>query len=215
MHYNLVFLVVDDMESNRLVLCELLKPVGFDICEASNGLEALEQYERWAPDAVLMDMRMPIMDGYEATRRLRKSDSDSGKKPVIIAITASAFEHQQAQVLAAGVDAYLRKPFRPEELFAALGSALGLRYVHMEEALAFGRGRGERKAPAGLSSLPRKLILAMRQAVEEGDTMRLIPLILAAEAIDPSAATGLRALANDYDYTKLEEWLNKEEGDNG
>ena len=70
-------LVVEDIPDNRTLLCELLRPVGFEIEEASNGVEALDVFNRWSPHAILMDMRMPIMDGYEATRRIKATAAGS------------------------------------------------------------------------------------------------------------------------------------------
>ena len=123
-------MVVDDIPINRTLLLELLKPIGFDVKEASDGVEALKIFEHWAPHAVLMDMRMPIMDGYETTRRLRATEA--GRATFVIAITANAFEDSRRQAMASGMDAYLSKPFRPEELFDLLEKTLGLRYVFAE-----------------------------------------------------------------------------------
>ena len=123
-------LVVDDIQINRVLLLKLLKPIGFDVKEASDGIEALKIFEYWAPHAVLMDMRMPNMDGYEATRRLKSTEA--GRATFVIAITANAFEDSRRQAMASGMDAYLSKPFRPEELFDLLEKTLGLRYVFAE-----------------------------------------------------------------------------------
>ena len=125
-------LVVDDTPINRTLLLKLLKPIGFDVKEANDGVETLKIFEYWAPHAVLMDMRMPNMDGYEATRRLKSTEA--GRATFVIAITANAFEDSRQQAMAAGMDAYLSKPFRPEELFDLLEKTLGLRYIFADEA---------------------------------------------------------------------------------
>lgn len=201
-------LVVDDIADNRALIIELLRPVGFEIAEAVNGVEALEVFERWSPHAVLMDMRMPVMDGYEATRRIKATAA--GSATPVIAITASAFEDSRAQVMAAGVDDYLRKPFQPEDLFEALGKSLDLHYVFAEEAPAApGHLKAVHLTGASLAALPKDVIQAMRQAVAEGSMARLTELIAKVEKVDAATAHALQALADQYDYEKLNQWLGK------
>jgi PAS domain S-box-containing protein len=195
-------LVVDDQKDNRDLLIAMLAPVGFEVKEAANGQEALEAFEQWSPHAVLMDMRMPVMDGYEAARRIK--GSETGRSVPVIAVTAIAFEDDEEEVRATGVDGYARKPFRPEELFGVLGKCLGLRYVYAEEA-----DKTRDKTSAGsltredLTLLPKELVRAMRQAVEQGDMMRLKELIAQVEKVNADAASGLLILARNYDYERL------------
>jgi signal transduction histidine kinase/CHASE1-domain containing sensor protein/DNA-binding NarL/FixJ family response regulator len=207
-------LVVDDMADNRSLLRELLQPIGFEVAEAKNGVEALELFASWSPHAVLMDMRMPVMDGYEATRRIKACAHESATP--VIAITASAFEDQEAQVMTTGVAAYLRKPFHDNELFQLLGQTLGLRYILADD------GDADQKPPAprppttaSLAGLPEELLVTMRQAVAEGDIARLTELIAQVAIFDDSAAQALKALADRYDYNKLSQWLGQGGVDNG
>src|SRR5690606_2544972 len=88
-------LVVDNADDNRTLLSHLLRAVGFTVREAVNGKEAVEVWRAWRPAFVWMDMRMPIMDGYEATRAIRAAEAEgsAGPRTVIVALTASAFEH--------------------------------------------------------------------------------------------------------------------------
>jgi len=208
-------LVVDDAPANRALLCTLLRSVaGFEVSEATNGLEAIELFENFSPQAVLMDMRMPIMDGYEATRRIKATEA--GRATPVIAVTASAFDDSRQQVMAAGVDAYLRKPFNVEDLFETLGKCLDLRYVFAEEAENFERD------PAAVSlissatpvALPQELVQAMRQAVEECDIALLTEEIVQVGKFSNDAALELHALADRYDYAKLGQWLEKRGMDN-
>ncbi|MCJ7524683.1 MAG: ATP-binding protein, partial [Candidatus Aminicenantes bacterium] len=206
-------LVVDDRADNRAFLCQLLRPVGFEVAEASNGVEALEISEWWSPHVVLMDMRMPVMDGYEATRRLKSTAA--GRNISIIAVTTVAFEDNKEQILTTGVDAYLSKPFRHEELFAVLGKCLGLRYVFADEIdKTPGRLKPPPLTPEALAALPKELIRAMRQAVAAGDIARLTELIAQVEKVDGAAARELQALADRYDYEKISQWLEKGGPDN-
>jgi two-component system cell cycle response regulator DivK len=109
-------LAVDDQEDNRRILRDLLTAAGFEVIEAADGREALAQAEQHLPDLVLMDVQLPEMDGYEATRRL-KSDPRLKAIPVIM-VTSFALSGDEALALAAGSDAYMSKPFSPRQLLA-------------------------------------------------------------------------------------------------
>ena len=128
---NIKILVVDDIELNRALLSNMLEPLGFEIKEAVNGLQAIEIFEQWRPHVILMDMRMPVMDGYEAIRLIKSEEI--GKKTTIISVTASAFEDNKYEVMATGSDDYLRKPFRVKELLAMLSKHLGVQYVYADD----------------------------------------------------------------------------------
>jgi signal transduction histidine kinase/CheY-like chemotaxis protein len=121
-------LVVDDRSENRKLLLKLLKPIGFVVKEAPNGLEALKIWQQWQPHLIWMDMRMPVMNGYEATQNI-KSHLE-GQATVIIALTASTLEEEKAVVLTAGCDDFVRKPFQEEVIFEKMAQFLGVRYVY-------------------------------------------------------------------------------------
>ena len=194
-------LVVDDKKENRDVLRALLEPMGFALKESANGTEALKVFGEWSPHAILMDMRMPVMDGYEATRRI-KADLKGAAVP-IIAVTAFAFEEDEQKAFQAGVNGYLRKPFRPDELFLALGKALGLRCIHAEDS----RGGETPLTSEALTVIPAEMRAAMRAAVKSGDMAGLREQITAARAIDEATAEKLLALARRYDYERLQSLL--------
>jgi len=111
-------LAVEDHSTNRLFLVKMLKSMGFQVQEAENGQEAIDLWQIWQPDLILMDMRMPVMDGYTATQHIKSTPE--GQKTIIIALTASAFEEQRQTVLTAGCDDFVRKPFRANTLFNVL-----------------------------------------------------------------------------------------------
>jgi PAS domain S-box-containing protein len=132
-HYRI--LVAEDKLENRRLLVEILKPVGFDVREASNGQEALALWQTWAPHLIWMDMQMPVMDGYEATRQIKTSVGQSDRQsnpqaPIVIALTGSAFEKDRKEALAAGCDDFVRKPFRAETIFDKMTEYLGVRYLY-------------------------------------------------------------------------------------
>ncbi|BAY08526.1 PAS domain S-box protein [Calothrix sp. NIES-2098] len=128
-------LVVDDRKENRDLMMQLLGGVGFEVEPASNGQEAIAMWQKWQPHLIWMDMRMPVMNGYDATKeiRARERSLDNRSRTVIIALTASAFEEQQASILAAGCDDLIRKPFREQIIFEKIAEYLHLSYIFSEE----------------------------------------------------------------------------------
>ncbi len=120
-------LVVDDVDANRSLVADCLQPLGFELQEAANGEEALAKAQLFQPDLILMDNAMPVMDGLEATRRLR---STPGLAAVpIIAISAAAYEQDQQSSLAAGANVFLAKPFEIAALRACIGTLLKLEWL--------------------------------------------------------------------------------------
>ncbi|SAL27737.1 PAS domain S-box protein [Caballeronia humi] len=121
-------LVVDDEADGRSLLRDLLVPLGFEVYEAADGEAAIDEALRLLPDAILMDMRMPRLDGLAATRRIRALPELSGM--VIVAISASAFEHNRARCIESGADEFVPKPFRQERLIELLCARLGLTVLY-------------------------------------------------------------------------------------
>jgi two-component system cell cycle response regulator DivK len=116
-------LVVEDQEDNRQILRDLLGSAGFQLIEAENGEEALKAIARQRPDLIFMDIQLPIMDGYEATRCIR-ANGDLKSIP-IIAVTSYALAGDDAKALAAGCDGYVTKPYSPKKLLAKVREYLG------------------------------------------------------------------------------------------
>ena len=109
-------LVVEDQEDNRQILRDLLGSTGYEIVEAENGQDALTVAAAEKPDLILMDIQLPLVDGYEATRRIR-AIPELAKVP-IIAVTSYALSGDEAKTRAAGCDSYVAKPFSPRQLLA-------------------------------------------------------------------------------------------------
>jgi two-component system, cell cycle response regulator DivK len=109
-------LVVEDQEDNRQILRDLLGSVGFEMLEAGDGQEALVQAAKERPDLILMDIQLPVMDGYEATRRI-KADPATKSIPIIV-VTSYALSGDEGKARAAGCDAYVTKPYSPRQLLA-------------------------------------------------------------------------------------------------
>lgn len=123
-------LLVDDHADNRTLLRNLLAPVGFELADASNGEEAIAQWKQWKPHLIWMDIRMPVLDGYAATRYIRAHESH--KRTIIIAVTASAFDEERSIILAAGCDDFLRKPIENRLVFEKMAHHLGVRYTYQD-----------------------------------------------------------------------------------
>lgn len=111
-------LIVEDQEDNRAILRDLLSKSGYDLIEATNGEEGVALAQSQRPDLILMDVQLPIIDGYEATRRI-KSNAELRSIPVI-AVTSYALSGDEAKARAAGCDAYVAKPFSPRLLLAKI-----------------------------------------------------------------------------------------------
>jgi two-component system cell cycle response regulator DivK len=109
-------LVVEDQEDNRQILRDLLGSVGYELTEAENGEEAIAAVARRRPDLILMDIQLPVMDGYEATRRI-KADPATKSIPIIV-VTSYALSGDEGKARAAGCDAYVTKPYSPRQLLA-------------------------------------------------------------------------------------------------
>ena len=115
-------LVVEDQEDNRQILRDLLGNAGYELTEAENGEEAIAAVARRRPDLILMDIQLPVMDGYEATRRIR-TNPDLRSVP-IIAVTSYALAGDENKALAAGCDGYVTKPYSPRDLLAKVRTYL-------------------------------------------------------------------------------------------
>jgi CheY-like chemotaxis protein len=198
-HYRV--LIADDNKENRDLLAQTLGPVGFELRQANDGEEAIREFRAWQPNIILMDLRMPVMDGREATRRIKATPK--GKETSILVLTASSFEDGREDMAAAGTNGYIRKPFREPELFEAIARCLGVRYVYAKEPagpLPPASAATAALTAEALSRLPQGLVQGIREAASGADLKRLLTLISQVEAHDAPAAEGLRESANRYDY---------------
>jgi len=127
---NKKILVADDRRENRSVLIHLLQPLGFEIIEAVDGQDCLNKALEFQPDCILIDLVMPVMDGFEAMRQIRKLPQL--QNVVAIGTSASIMEVEKQESLAAGCDAFIPKPIRVEELLNCLQVHLGLQWIYEE-----------------------------------------------------------------------------------
>lgn len=153
-------LIADDKEDNRKLLLNLLEPLGFELQEARNGQETVLIYKKWKPHLIWLDMRMPMVDGYEAARQIRALPGGSDVK--IVAVTASTFESQRNAVFEAGCDDYLGKPYRNSDIFELIHKHLGVMFIYetqnvdVDASLSRGRVKDRFQIQSDLAAQPAK-----------------------------------------------------------
>jgi two-component system, sensor histidine kinase and response regulator len=201
-------LVVEDRETNRQLLVKLLSslgspPVGFEIRTAANGQEAIEVWDAWDPNLIWMDMRMPVMDGYEATKRIKATAK--GQATVIIALTASAFEEDRALILSEGCDDFVSKPFREAEIFDKLEDHLGVRFIYEHEDKERVQTPKETNARAvqALAAMPDAWIQSLYQAARQADADQVLDLLAEIPEEQESLTESLTMLAHNFRFDRL------------
>jgi len=202
-------LVVDEKETARLLLVKLLEPIGFEVEEAANGQQAIEVWQRWEPQVVFMDMRMPVMDGYEATRRIKATPQ--GKSTVIVAVSASAFEEDRDRILSIGCDDFLRKPFEQQQVFDILSKHLDVRFVYKEIELApqlkpVGRAAlqdSDLELAERLAVLPSEWVARLQEAIILGELAAIAELIDRICEQDAELGQALAALAHQFEHDRM------------
>jgi PAS domain S-box-containing protein len=195
-------LIVEDVAENRQLLVKLLVPLGFEVREATNGQEGIALQSTWKPHLILMDMLMPVMDGYEATRQIKQTLE--GRETIIIALTASAFDEQRQIILSAGCNDLICKPFREDVLFEKIAHHLNLRYIYEEE-----NSSTSFSAPTLLKSLttedlsvmPTDWVVELHRAALCVDDNRILELI---EQIPETKANLAKALTDLVDNFRID-----------
>ena len=195
-------LVADDEPENRELLEELLGSMGFAIRHARDGAEAVALCAQWRPHLVVMDLRMPGMDGYEATRQIRATH---GPELKIIALSASVFPASRQRALHEGADAFLAKPFREDDLLARIEQLTGVGYVAAGAALA--EAAPELPSAAALGRLPAELVEALREAICRADYSQMLALIEQLARQDEPLSRQLELLVKRFDYVTLQKVL--------
>jgi len=196
-------LVVDDNPDSRLLLKKILESAGFLVDEAINGKEAVEYIETCQPHFVWMDMRMPVMDGYTATKKIRQLKSAKKNLP-ILALTSSAFEEDRAKTLAAGCNDFLRKPCKEEEIFTAMARYLNVRYIYDELSPADTMDVPKKVLThEEIQALPGKLLEKLGNAAMDLDANACNRIIEKIEPLNRQIAEGLRHLVKNYQFDQL------------
>jgi adenylate cyclase len=192
-------LIADDALENRQLLIKLLFPLGFELWEASNGIEAIEIWEKYCPHLIFMDIRMPMMNGYEATKQIRLRERNrkdeqakipTGQPTAIVAVTAHSLEKERITAFSVGCDDFIHKPFREADIFDALHKHIGVRFVYAESTAAAIETNVEILTPEAIAALPPDLVANLRQAIYNLD-------------VNQPLATAIASLAKDFKYRQL------------
>jgi CheY-like chemotaxis protein len=199
-------LVVEDREANRRLLVSLLADLDpeariLEVQEAVNGLEALETWELWSPHLIWMDMRMPVMDGHEATQRIKAASR--GDKTVIVALTATAFEEDREAILLEGCDDFVRKPFRKEVIYDMLAKHLGVCFVYEDKAAEVVTPGAAELSAEKLAEQPVDWLAELREATVRADQRRMLALSEQVRGKDAALARALDEMIGRYEYKRV------------
>jgi signal transduction histidine kinase/DNA-binding NarL/FixJ family response regulator len=194
-------LIVEDQMENWLLLRRLMEDAGFSVRVAGNGKEGVEAFQEWRPHFIWMDIRMPIMDGLEATRRIR--ELDGGREVKIVALTASVFKEERDNVVAAGMDDLIRKPYRSEEVFDCLVHQLGVIFVREEAPTTAAMTPTTPLRPEALTTLSPELRQELTAALVSLDVARITKIIQRISEADPALGDTLAQHTNRLSYTDI------------
>ncbi|KOP26985.1 histidine kinase [Hapalosiphon sp. MRB220] len=222
-------LIVEDNQDHRQFLIKLLRPLGFEIQQAENGQQGIAMWENWHPHIIFMDMQMPVMDGYEATREIktrerkdaqhnRYDNVDNKNIPSssnshfctssfhtkIIALTAYAFEEQRQVMISAGCDDFISKPFREEEIFDQLTKHLGVRYIYSESIVEQNNAvRCRRLTCEDLKVMPDTWIQKLYTAAKECNDESIFQLLAEIPTKYPNLIEVLRQITYNFRFEEI------------
>ncbi|MES9829427.1 MAG: ATP-binding protein [Candidatus Thiodiazotropha sp.] len=199
-------LIADDNKENLQLLKKLLTQVGFLVKEADDGQQAIDLYKEWQPDFIWMDMRMPHVDGYEATRTIR--NLPNGDEVKIVAITASAFKEQKSKILDAGCDEVVRKPYRSHEIFDVMSEVLGATFVYNtnneEQQPKYKLVSSDR-----VESLSREVVDQLLLSATQLDTESILSIVEANDIIPADVSEVLVTLAKEFRFDTMIDLLSQ------
>jgi two-component system, chemotaxis family, sensor kinase Cph1 len=167
-------LVVEDVQENQQLMIDILQSVGFSVRSANNGVEAVDIWEKWQPHLIWMDMKMPIMNGYDAVKIIRekekqKKDFANNFPVIVIALTATAFNEEKESILAVGCNDFVRKPCKEEIIFEKIGQYLGVRYIYedIESKLALNPSPSKKESVCNGENLQKIIRLMPSKWIED------------------------------------------------
>ncbi|MEJ2610821.1 MAG: AAA family ATPase [Candidatus Thiodiazotropha sp.] len=199
-------LIVEDQRENQLLLEELLVSIGFQVKIAKSGAQGVELFRSWHPHFIWMDRRMPKMDGMEATQHIRKLAG--GKQVKIVAVTASAFAEQRDEMIAAGVDDFVRKPFSAADIYDCLSKHLGVKYLYQSTPKV--QEQNIIITSEMLDALPEQLLYELDRALNSLDSEQIKSIIQQCAIHDHVLAEKLSQLADNFNYPAILRILSKE-----
>ncbi|ACK70287.1 GAF sensor hybrid histidine kinase [Gloeothece citriformis PCC 7424] len=208
-------LIADDKWESRLMLVNLLSPLGFEVREAENGLQTVELWQSWSPHLIWMDMRMPLIDGYQATKQIREKESmtSTQQRTKIIALTASVLDTQRMTVFNAGCDDFVAKPVRKEKVFEKIAEHLKVRYIYQQETQPKPQSQplllsNFESLKSAIAQMPQEWITGLKNAVLSAREKRIRQLIEQIPQQDSPLVKTLTQFLNNLAYEKILELIN-------
>ncbi|MBV2089377.1 MAG: response regulator [Candidatus Thiodiazotropha sp. (ex Ctena orbiculata)] len=199
-------LIADDNKENLQLLKKLLTQVGFRVKEAKDGQEAIDIYKQWRPDFIWMDMRMPNVDGYEATRIIRNLPNGDNIK--IVAITASAFKEQKSKILDAGCDEVVRKPYRSYEIFDVMSDVLGASFIY-DATTVDKQPNNKLVSPDRINSLPQEIVDNLFLSSKQLDAESILSIVEDNDIITKDISEVLVTLSKEFRFDTIIEILSQ------
>ncbi|MGK7914853.1 MAG: response regulator [Prochloraceae cyanobacterium] len=196
-------LVVEDKKENRQLIVNMLSVIGFEVIQATNGREGIALWKNWSPHLILMDMHMPVMNGYEATKQI-KADLNS-QATVIIALTASAFQQERSKILAAGCDDFISKPFREGVLLEKIANNLGVRYVYEDQTISSPPSDIPKVAltPSALAAMPTEWLNQLYHYASAANAKEILTLLEQIPESHASLTQAIACLVDDFCFDEI------------
>jgi signal transduction histidine kinase/streptogramin lyase/CheY-like chemotaxis protein len=198
-------LVVDDNLENRILFTTLLTRIGCRVKEANNGEEAISLYQEWHPHFIWMDMRMPVLDGFATTRKIRTLPGGDAVR--IVAVTASVLEERHNEILACGCDEVVRKPFKDLEIFEAMARQLEIKYVYKDRGEVAAQKQEIHFTADMLVDIPEELLQELREKTLALNMEAILEVIEGIAEYAPDTAETLRALVQNFQIDQIREVL--------
>ncbi|MDP3179450.1 MAG: ATP-binding protein, partial [Spirochaetaceae bacterium] len=194
-------LIVEDQEENYQLLREILERAGFLVRVAEDGEKGIDEFRSWQPDFIWMDWRMPVLDGLEATRRIRILEG--GRRAKIAVLSASAFDEERDQIFAAGADDFVPKPFLFSQIYDCMARNLGLRFIVDEQISPIDMSSSVQLNLEAIAALPEPIRAELAGALIDLDCARISSSIGRVTAIDKALGDDLKVRAGTYQYTAI------------
>ena len=204
-HYNI--LIAEDKPENRLLLRNILEPAGFKIREAVNGQEAVDIFEQWRPQLIFMDIRMPVMNGLQATRYIKKTKG--GTETKIVALTAHAFDEDRLEIFQAGCDEIVRKPYHETDIFNSLGKQLKVKFLYEDENLSNQDIKKYKINEEDFKKIPAVLIKKLQEATVLLDNKKCLKLAEKISAYNNDMSATFTLMIKDLKYKEILSLLDK------
>ncbi len=197
-------LIVEDTAENRQLMCAWLNPSGLEVRTAENGREAVSIWKAWRPHLIWMDVRMPIMDGYEAIRQIRALSGR--RRPIIIALTAGVFDSQRDHLIGIGCNDVLFKPFQPRDLYELMEKYLGMNFIYEAPPISQA-GICHDVISVGADRFPRPIIEKLEAALELSDVTVIDDAIAQIKRHDTTVGDQMSLMAEAFRYDELLNWI--------